>query len=274
MKIRLILERSNFDEANSPAFDWAKDYITTREEVLSIDVRTLTDKEINQIESDFYEKNIFLYPRNGIERIVNGDMQYLNLLILDYPLKKQWKQDEKLLDLTHYLTNKYNSLRKNNNAINNEVRDVEINNIIEIDSLGGVGPSEIEYIYNLLFKEGFEFEVIYEESSVYNVGATGGGIKLILSVFGHAANIIAVKEFFKKYYPYMDTEERISSYNIEMLKKDISKKYKVYGDQLTLESYKYNETDNQMEYVFQTRYNRFLVDVKDGRVINSSRTKI
>ena len=47
-----------------------------------------------------------------------------------------------------------------------------------------------------------------------------------------------------------------------MIKKDISEKYKIYEDQLTLESHQYNKIDDQMEYVFLTRYDRFLVDVR------------
>lgn len=266
-----MLERSNFNEMGSPDFDWGKGYITTREEIYSVDIRRLTDEEITQAQSDFYHKVMFLYPRNGIERIISGNNQYLNLLILDYPLNDEWEKDNDLLGIIDYLTNKYHSLKSDKNSMEKQVKDIGINNIVEVDSIGGIQKSEIEFLYNLLIKEGYEFEVIYEESSVYNAGATGGHITLILNFIGHVANITGVIEFFKKYYS--DAEERISSYNMEVIKKEISIKYKIYEDQLTLESYKYNDIDDRMEYVFVTRYERFLVYMKNGKIINSSRNK-
>lgn len=273
MKIRFVLERSNFIEANDSSFDWEKDYIIIREEIFSIDIKELADEEINQVEFDYYEKANFFFPRNGIERVVKEGEQYLNLLIIDYPLNEQWEEDQKLMDLIDYLTKKYESLRVNESNTDNHLRDIELNNIAEIDSIGGgLEKEEIEYFYDLLIREGFEFDIIYEEFSVYHLGADAGGIKIILNFLGHAANVISINEFLNKYFPH--TKDRMKLHDIEMIKKDISEKYKVYEDQLTLESHQYNETDDQMEYVFLTRYDRFLVDVRNGEIINSSRNKI
>ena len=57
-----------------------------------------------------------------------------------------------------------------------------------------------------------------------------------------------------------------------MIKKDISNKYNIYENQLTLESHSYNESNEQMQYVFHTRYDRFISEVRDGKIMKKMKS--
>lgn len=41
---------------------------------------------------------------------------------------------------------------------------------------------------------------------------------------------------------------------------------------MTLESHSYNESNEQMQYVFHTRYDRFIAEVRDGKIMKKMKS--
>lgn len=264
----MILERSNLFEADYTNFE--KDYITYREEIYSIDIEKLTEKEIKNTETMFYKKVHEDYHRNGIELVTHKGKTSLNLLIIDYPTSKEWKSDVFLQGVINFISNNFDEIKRNEKE--KVYGTTNIRNVIEVNAHSVFDFQNKNMLYEILNDNEVKFDIIYEETSVFNAGASGGAFRVILNLVGDSASVIAVLEFLKIHFSY--DNDPVQLYSIKDIKKSISKQYEVHEDQLTLVSYEYNDAQNQMAYIFQSRFHKYSIAVVRGKIIKSSREGI
>lgn len=204
--------------------------------------------------------------------VINGGETSLNLLILDYPINKEWKSDERLQRIINFISSYFDE-----NKIENEIAErgydlSNIRNIIEIDAHGDFDFKTKNDLYKILNDNGIEFNVVYEETSVYNVGADGGGLKIVLSFLNGIANAVTVLDYINKYFSYKNDPAQL--HNMKDIKSSISKQYEIHESQLTLVSHEYDQQMNQMDYIFKSRYHEYLITIEKGKIVKSTRDKI
>lgn len=269
LKVNLIIERSNLFQANATDFDFSKDFISYREIIYSLNIKELSIEEIEKFRLIIYGEMQNPFPRNGIEYINDKGLKSLNILIVDYPLDFGWKNEADIQYLMDFIESYFET-----EDSNDETQVIEMNNIeyiIEVDSFGSYDLEKIEDLHELFDEYGIEYKIIYEKTHEINAGATGGGLKAIFEVIGHASNLISVKEFLKEHFSY--EPEAIQSHDIDKVKKQLSEYYKIHESQLELESIDYDEKSYQTIYILTSRDYQYFMIYDKGKLLSTFREK-
>lgn len=268
MKINLVLNKDNLLGSSE-----GDDYIFENEIIIyTTNIHQLSREEIKRIRKEVFGimDQSDTTKRNGINYINDKGFHTININIFNYPLKKDWTLDDDILKLRNDIEEYFSKMNESNE--NKEEFMINTENPIFIELTtgdGGIpdGVASFEYtekILKVLDENKIEYQLLYEEITYDNVGASFESVRIFFEFLGGIDATFSFIEFFKNAFGKKSPE--IRDFNTSILKQKISDKYEIAENQIEFVGNEYNKNDRRLTYEFETRDKKYYITIDSENI--------